>query len=619
MSMEKISILFPDNSDGEECFGEFDDNEFIKNEEIFQENLNSDLGKSIPSIAKTNICLLFPDHSDDEEDFEGFDENELMTVDVNVKEEKEESQENLSQDLGEYTSTVDDIIASGQEGQKEGDIKITWSKDYANSSHGESLNNYPFGAIKIELDNEDFSPYNVFLETLCFTELANLICSESELYMYQKGHRFELKEDELKAFLGINMIMSYHVLPSFKDYWSKDPDIHVPYIASVMTRKRFLEIRNALHFNDNLMADKSDRAYKVRPLINHFNMCFQKTKEPTKQQTIGEHMIKFKGKNAMKQYVHKGPIKWGFKMWCRCDSTSGYLFEFDLCQGKKSQSQYELGEGVVLKLCKEIENIGCEVFFDKFFNTVRLQCILLRKRIFACGTVQKHRRHLPDLIPDRKMKTGDVDWRSSGRIVCVKWMDTCSVTLLSNYISPMEMVKVQRQQSDTSEKLQLNCPKIIQNYNQHMNGVHIMNLKKSYYDHDRKSTTKSYLKLFFDLMDIGMNNACIVYNEMSQERGIGSLTLLEFRQEVARCLIGDYMGRTRAPPAIKPSNELCQPLEHCPIWAETRSRCYLCYRKNKVDSRIFCKCEGCNVYLCFNSARNCFREYHNEPWEPWQF
>ncbi|XP_055714682.1 uncharacterized protein LOC129808804 isoform X2 [Phlebotomus papatasi] len=235
-----------------------------------------------------------------------------------------------------------------------------------------------------------------------------------------------------------------------------------------------------------------------------------------------------------------------------------------------------------------------------------------QENLITCGTVQKNRKNLPELNPDKKMKRRDIDWQCSGRIVCVKWMDNRSVMLLSNYMSPTEMVKVQRRQSGTSQKLELNCPKIVHTYNQHMNGVDIMDQKKSYYEQDRKCAAKFYLKLFFDILDIGINNACIVYNEMSQEKNIGrSLTLLQFRQEVARCLIGDYRSRTRAPPTIRHSNELLQPLQHCPVWIKIRSRCHLCYTKNKVDSRTFCKCEACGVYLCFNSTRNCFKQHHD--------
>ena len=266
------------------------------------------------------------------------------------------------------------------------------------------------------------------------------------------------------------LVMSYHVLPSFRDYWSTQPDLRVPYVSSVMSRNRFEEIRSALHFSDNEKNDpKQDRACKIRPLITHFNECFQAAREPSKTQAIDEHMIKFKGHNPMKQYIKNKPIKWGFKLWCRCDSSNGYLYEFDIYQGRKNIPEYGLGEGVVISLSKSLQGIGCELYFDNFFNTPKLQRYLLEKKIFTCGTCQKNRKDLPkNLKEDKAMKRSDIDYRSADDIFCVKWMDNRSVIMLSNYISPVETVKVSRRQTRTAEKLQIDCPLMIQKYNRHM-------------------------------------------------------------------------------------------------------------------------------------------------------
>ena len=53
-------------------------------------------------------------------------------------------------------------------------------------------------------------------------------------------------------------------------------------------------------------------------------------------QSIDEHMTKFQGHSSMKQYLQLKPIKWGFKWWFRCASSTGYLYEFDLYLVKKN-------------------------------------------------------------------------------------------------------------------------------------------------------------------------------------------------------------------------------------------------------------------------------------------
>ena len=65
-----------------------------------------------------------------------------------------------------------------------------------------------------------------------FDELAILIIQESELKIKQMGASFQTTPEEISVFLGMNLVMSYHVVPSFRDYWSSDLDMQVSYIAN---------------------------------------------------------------------------------------------------------------------------------------------------------------------------------------------------------------------------------------------------------------------------------------------------------------------------------------------------------------------------------------------------
>ena len=57
-----------------------------------------------------------------------------------------------------------------------------------------------------------------------------------------------------------------------------------------------------------------DRAFKLRSVLKHFNECFLDAMEPTRFESIDKHMIRFKVRNIMKQYIKGKPIQWGFKM-----------------------------------------------------------------------------------------------------------------------------------------------------------------------------------------------------------------------------------------------------------------------------------------------------------------
>ena len=54
----------------------------------------------------------------------------------------------------------------------------------------------------------------------------------------------------------------------------------------------------------------------------------------------------------MKKYVKKKAIKWGLIFWCCCASATGYLYQLDLYLGKKDEVELNLGESVVLKMCR---------------------------------------------------------------------------------------------------------------------------------------------------------------------------------------------------------------------------------------------------------------------------
>ena len=78
-----------------------------------------------------------------------------------------------------------------------------------------------------------------------------------------------MKERELYGFIGINLLMGYHKLTSWLDYFKCDPDLSVPFVSSVMSILHFGQILWNLHVNDNsaVPAEKKDKLYKLRPLI----------------------------------------------------------------------------------------------------------------------------------------------------------------------------------------------------------------------------------------------------------------------------------------------------------------------------------------------------------------
>lgn len=77
-----------------------------------------------------------------------------------------------------------------------------------------------------------------------------------------------------------------------------------------------------------------DKLYKVRPFLNMMQENFEKYFFPNREVAVDEYMIKFKGRNSMKQYLPLKPIKRGYKVWMLADK-SGYCLKFDVYTGKR--------------------------------------------------------------------------------------------------------------------------------------------------------------------------------------------------------------------------------------------------------------------------------------------
>ena len=234
----------------------------------------------------------------------------------------------------------------------------------------------------------------------------------SNLYTHQNRKNFTVTNEGLKAFLGINFVVEINKLPMIAEYWRVGNLISNDSNQNTMIRNLSCEILQNLHFADNRKDDKTDKAFKMRPVIDHPNSKFSEVISNDCEQSIDEHMVKFKGRSGMKQYIKSKPIKWGFKFWFRCSSKSGYLYQMDIYLGRKQTPEFNLGLGeeVVLQLTKDLERSFCTVYFDNFFNSPKLIEKLFQKGIYGIGTVRANRKQMPKMIDDKQMKKGDCEF-----------------------------------------------------------------------------------------------------------------------------------------------------------------------------------------------------------------
>lgn len=420
--------------------------------------------------------------------------------------------------------------------------------------------------------------------------------------------------------------MGYHQLPSIRSYWQCDPDLHVAFVATAMPRDRFLQILRFLHCSDNTkrLKDCQDKLYKLREVIELLNMQFSKANHGTREQSIDESMILFKGRSSLKQYNPQKPIKRGYKIWCRASST-GFIHQFEVYQGSKVDAdqtfaRFGLGGRVVCEMTASLKGKGYIVMFDNFFTSLPLLEYLYTETIHACGTIRGNRKGLPVLKEDKMLLRGQFDFKASSKNTRVfKWKDNRTVMMASNYHGN-EGGEVSRKQKDGKTML-IKCPLIIKDYNRFMGGVDKADMLRAIYGHERKSM-KWWHRLFFGFVDMAVCNAYVSYRENH------SMALLDFKRHVVQALVLSVSakpsrnGRSPRSPRTVSNTKRRKTMEsvsadirlknhgiHWPRLREKRQRCEMCSLKG-IERKPFTYCQACSVTLCISKETNCFLEYH---------
>ena len=81
-----------------------------------------------------------------------------------------------------------------------------------------------------------------------------------------------------------------------------------------MIQNRFCEILQNLRFADNRKGNKTDKVFKMRPVIEHLNSKFPEVLSNDSEQSIDGHIVKFKVRSRMKQYIKSKTNKIRFQI-----------------------------------------------------------------------------------------------------------------------------------------------------------------------------------------------------------------------------------------------------------------------------------------------------------------
>lgn len=224
--------------------------------------------------------------------------------------------------------------------------------------------------------NRSSSELHVFLKLFpksLFIFIAQ--CTNKRLEILESASKKKITktdEGEIMVALGCSFVMSYNRLPHFFHYWSSNALLGNEAIKSAISRDRCMLLFSKLYCNEPEKPDTVSKLYYVEEITSCLKATFQKCRTDSAVQSIDESMAKFKGRSVLKQYMPLKPVKRGIKLWLRCDSLTGYTYDFNVYCGKETmQSEGTLGERVVARLAETISNPDTALCFDRFL----LQCV----------------------------------------------------------------------------------------------------------------------------------------------------------------------------------------------------------------------------------------------------
>lgn len=351
--------------------------------------------------------------------------------------------------------------------------------------------------------------------------------------------------------------------------------------------------------------------------------------------SIDEQMVPYFGRHSCKMYIRGKPIRFGYKLWCLC-SASGYLYSFIPYCGASDDYDKTVGLGadVVMRL---LENVTTPrrhiVYFDNFFTSHHLMCLLSEKGQCASGTVRKNRLGGAVLKEGKALPKGEHDYQfdAANQLLVCRWQDNSEVTMMSNHdqIEPSQTVRrwkkaVKNSAGDvvTAGKfVHFQQPLLYKNYNRGMGGVDLHdNAVQNYRVNIRAK--RWYWPLWVSALNSAAVNAWKLHCFGSKYRKEKPMPQKDFRVKLATSLLlsntPNHSNRSPEGEAVDDDFERPRNLprldgEHVVIAipGSTRLRCQ---GPSQTQNRKTCgnmtrfMCKKCNVAL----HTKCFEKYHKK-------
>ena len=119
------------------------------------------------------------------------------------------------------------------------------------------------------------SAFDIYEQVINLDSLIELLVQQSNFYSQRNGRNFLTNFEKMKALIGFNYIMAVHQLQSRLKYWDSNNFVVNVGIQNIFARERYQDVLQNLYLADNTKQGKTDKVYKIRPIIYHLNESFQ--------------------------------------------------------------------------------------------------------------------------------------------------------------------------------------------------------------------------------------------------------------------------------------------------------------------------------------------------------
>ncbi|XP_054155243.1 piggyBac transposable element-derived protein 4-like [Oppia nitens] len=419
-------------------------------------------------------------------------------------------------------------------------------------------------------------------------------------YTNRYNETVDVTISELKNFIAIQILISLKQIPNERDHWSNGfygSDI----IKRTMSRTRYGLIKSALHFCDENSNNKTDELYKVRMLLSHLTDISQHLYVPTKELSVDESLVAFKGLWKHIQYIPSKAHKFGIKFYVLCESRTGYMINMLCYCGDDTTSSTK---HIVLKLMECVgEMSGHTLFCDNYYTSIELAEELASLGVGLTGTLRKNRKGLPlnfhkCALNLSKKNCGPIYMRKD-KLCCVAWFDNKQVLALSTHLTKGEVEIERRSRKSLSGIVNIQCPIIINNYNKFMGGVDRYDQRLSYHSYPHR-LMKWTLVIWHLFLNVSINNSYIIYKSKVETPMKSSY----FKLQIAYRLIGYN--------TMKTNLHSCGSSHLIKIDAKpTKRNCIMC-RKMSIRHQTSYWCSNCKNPLCheaMSSDATCFQRH----------